>query len=186
MNSRLLCCARILFNVHQLASAQVYKCQDSGGNTVFQGTPCAPQSAAKTRTVPTVGQKAEVVPRKNGDDVSGTNWDTAPHPPRAVQPNPPQANYPVTNQPPPPQTWQTKSKNIPKGPAEKQSDAYNEQVRSYNKNNECNNARQQLGVAKENHKVYSRDNNGDRHYVSDSDRPELISAAEQRVAAACN
>jgi hypothetical protein len=60
-----------------------------------------------------------------------------------------------------------------------ETDEYNKQVR-------CNNARQQLSVAKEQRPVYTLDNDGNRHYVADDDRAALTASAQQAVDEACN
>jgi len=60
-----------------------------------------------------------------------------------------------------------------------------DQVNAYNKSVRCNNARRQLGVLKEQRAVYTRDDNGDRRYVSDDYRAAWIAAAEQRAAVEC-
>ena len=63
--------------------------------------------------------------------------------------------------------------------------AHNQQADAYNKSLRCNQARQQLGVAKESYPVFTRGNDGSRQYVDDKDRAALTSRQEQRVAAAC-
>ena len=50
----------------------------------------------------------------------------------------------------------------------------------------CNSARNQLGALKEQRPIFTRDDNGDRHYLSNDDRAAAIAADEQRVAAECH
>jgi hypothetical protein len=63
--------------------------------------------------------------------------------------------------------------------------AYNAQIEAANKERRCQAARHDLGVLKDQVPVYNRDNQGNRIYIEDKDRPAMIAAAEQRVATDC-
>ena len=63
--------------------------------------------------------------------------------------------------------------------------AYNASVAAQNRSARCNSARRELGVLKEQRPVYHRDNDGNRVYVEDKDRPGAIAAAQQQVESNC-
>lgn len=60
--------------------------------------------------------------------------------------------------------------------------AFNDQVRAGN----CRNARRNLGVLREQRPVYTRDDNGNRVYVEDKDRPAALAAAQEGVDSNCD
>ena len=70
--------------------------------------------------------------------------------------------------------------------AEEEVRAYNECVKAENKARRCDYARQQLEVAQAQRPVYSRDNDGNRKYVEDSDRVGVVASARRRVASECS
>ncbi len=57
---------------------------------------------------------------------------------------------------------------------------------AYNKSLRCNQARRQLGIAKEQAPIFSRDNKGERQYVKDEDRAAVIARAQKAVDEDCN
>jgi hypothetical protein len=67
----------------------------------------------------------------------------------------------------------------------KEIEARNRETEAYNKALRCNRARQQLGVAKMERPVFTRDNAGQRQYVDDKDRAAVIAEQERIVAAEC-
>ena len=69
--------------------------------------------------------------------------------------------------------------------ANQQIQASNARVDAENRQNRCNAARQRLGVLKEQRPIYQRDDQGNRVYMEDKDRPAAIAQAEQSVAANC-
>ena len=70
--------------------------------------------------------------------------------------------------------------------AEAKKKAQAEEAAARNRQARCNNARNQLGVLKEQRPIFTRDDNGDRHYLSGDDRAAAIAAAQDRVAAECH
>jgi hypothetical protein len=59
------------------------------------------------------------------------------------------------------------------------------QVEAANRSNRCSSARQQLGVMQEQRAVYHYDNDGNKVYVADEDRPAAIASARETIAADC-
>lgn len=70
--------------------------------------------------------------------------------------------------------------------ASKQMQAEADRAAAFNKSQQCNYDRQQLGVLKSGRRVYSTDNNGDRNYVGDDQRDSKIAEQQQRVYDSCN
>jgi hypothetical protein len=59
------------------------------------------------------------------------------------------------------------------------------QVQAVNRSNRCNHARQELGVMQEQRPVYHYDNNGNKVFVADQERPAAIATARETIAADC-
>jgi hypothetical protein len=70
--------------------------------------------------------------------------------------------------------------------AEAKKKAQAEEAAARNRVARCNSARNQLGILKEQRPLFTRDDNGDRHYLSNDDRAAAIAAAQDRVAAECH
>jgi hypothetical protein len=83
------------------------------------------------------------------------------------------------------ESWQEKERDYQKRRAEAQLKASNDQAKAQEQMQRCKSARQQLAVLHEPIRVYKRDDNGERRYVSDEDRQAEIAKAERRVAEAC-
>lgn len=64
--------------------------------------------------------------------------------------------------------------------------ARDQQAQAHNRSVRCSIARQNLGAMKTQRPVFRYDNNGDRQYIEDSDRPSEIAAAQRGVAENCN
>jgi len=188
MKINALCVTLAFFSIHQVVSAQVYKCKDASGNVAFQGTPCPAETKLPPRVLPTVGQKAELSQQQKNSDAEGTNWDASkPRPVVNIRPTAPQYAPPVERKTQTAsQTLQAKNAAFQQAQLLKQSNAALEEAKAVNKANECNQARQQLGVNKESRPIFHYDNNGDKQYVADADRQAHLEAAQQRVANACN
>jgi hypothetical protein len=63
--------------------------------------------------------------------------------------------------------------------------AANARIEAENRQARCDAARQRLGVLKEERPVYERDNQGNRVYIEDKDRPAAIAEAQREVTANC-
>jgi hypothetical protein len=83
------------------------------------------------------------------------------------------------------ESWQEKERDYQKRRAEAQLKASNDQAKAQEQMQRCKYARQQLAVLQEPVRVYKRDDNGERRYISDEDRQAEMAKAERRVAEAC-
>lgn len=70
--------------------------------------------------------------------------------------------------------------------AEQEQLEANQKIQAYNKSVRCNAARRQLDVVMSQRPIYSIDNKGERNYVSDDNRQEVLNAAQKRVNTECN
>lgn len=61
-----------------------------------------------------------------------------------------------------------------------------DQLQAEQKNVRCANARRNLGVLREQRPVFSRDENGNRVYVDDKDRPAAVAAAQESADNNCD
>jgi hypothetical protein len=151
----------LLLAMPLLAQAQAYKCRQPNGSIGFQDQPCAAGATGSTMALPPAGSQPvenQVARPKNAAAKSNFN-----------QRDPRQAE----------------ERDAQRARADQQIDEENQKVRAYNQMQRCNFARRQLEVAKAERPVFRRDNNGDRQYVNDENRPAEIAAAGQRVAAEC-
>jgi hypothetical protein len=71
------------------------------------------------------------------------------------------------------------------GPAADSNSSSRAQAEAVNRSNRCNSARHELGVMQEQRPVYHYDNDGNRVYVADQDRPAAIAAARDSIDANC-
>ena len=193
MNTRPLFLALILACLHTVALAQLFKCKGANDRPTFQDSPCAADVSPQERKRPIPGERNEsfVPPKK--DSRPGANWEPRAPMPLADRIAPPQPAAPTqtnaTRSPsvaPSGKSWQEKDQDYQRRRADEETKAYNDKVKATNQMHDCNYARQQLGVLKDATPAFSRDNKGDRHYVTDENRQAEVSKAEQRVAAACN
>jgi hypothetical protein len=83
-------------------------------------------------------------------------------------------------------SWQEKEREIQRRRAEKEVEARNNEVKTYNRAQFCNSAKHELGVLKESRPVYRYDGKGERQYINDENRQAEIAVAEQRVAQQCD
>ena len=184
MNSRTLCFLLLLAGTHAVANAQVFKCKAADGRQVIQGFPCGPGT---TDTDPRPAAKPLVL--RERDKSPGANWDLGPRPASPSYPS--QAAAPTRSAP------LLQPRQVATAPQPKQQDATeklqaaqrkadDEKAAAFNRMQQCNYARQQLGVVKTQRPIYAYDNKGVPQYVKDEDRQATVAAAERRVAEACN
>jgi len=178
-----------------VAQAQVYKCPQANGTTGYQSTPCA--TGAKPSNRPTAAElnaaraaqpKAESRPYV---DPYATPVDQRPHPGvPSLQSSfkaPPAPPAPTAPSPTPGSqlTAEVQARNK----ADNQRQAAEEAHRKDNspaRQANCNAARHNLGVLKEQRPVFSYDNKGNKQYVEDKDRAGAVAKAEADVASNCN
>jgi Domain of unknown function (DUF4124) len=164
LNRLFVCLVAVLMLVPALASAQIYKCKRADGSVGFQSDPCPAGTAGSAiSVVPASGYYSGAPETSNA-----TRKDGAQRAMRALPPAQPNAQDAASRR------------------AEEETRARNEEIAAHNKALRCNSARQQLGILREARPVYSRDNEGKRVYLEDSNRQAEISAAQQRVAAECS
>lgn len=152
-------CFVLLICIPFIAQAQTHKCKKPDGSVIFQDRPCPAGTASSALSLPPVSDE----PANTPGNPKGITWQ-AKAGPSSLQDN--------------------GGDNQRRREAE-ESKARDAKIEAYNRSVRCNQARQQLGVAKEERPIYSYDNKGERQYVEDENRPALIAAAEQRVAEAC-
>jgi hypothetical protein len=184
--------ALLLLSLHAGAHAQLYKCKGPDGNTAFQDTPCTTDAKPQARKVPVPGEKNEGFGQPKKDDGPGGNWSSqsrnwqdhrgsvAPPPPSQAQAAPAR---PATS---PAASWQDQERDFQKRKTKELAQAQTSRDDTYAKSMRCNHARQQLGMLKEQGRLYSRDNNGDRHYLADENRASATTNAQQWVNEECH
>ena len=140
-----------------LIAQAAYKCKQPDGTLSYQDTPCAPGA---------VGAKTALQPVQSVS--SPSDGIAARH--SQVQPQ-----------------GQSKANDkAPVGRYQKEMQAQIDEMQARNKAQRCDYERQQLDVAKAQRPVFTRDNSGDRHYIDDDKRADLLAQHQQRVADACN
>jgi hypothetical protein len=184
--------ALLLAALPWLAQAQVYKCPQANGTTGYQSTPCA--TGAKPSNHPTAAElnaaraaqpAAEARPFS---DPYATPVDARPHP---TMP-PLQSSFkapPAPPAPPAPTGSQLTADVQARNKADNQRQAAEEAHRKDNsvaRQVNCNTARHNLGVLKEQRPVFAYDNKGNKQYVEDKDRAGALAKAEADVASNCN
>jgi hypothetical protein len=175
------------------AAQQFFKCPQPDGSTKFQDSPCPGTVKAHT-----------TAPANNGPQgVSSTKDEPYydPYSPANVSQRLAPMHVPTNNAPvapaaaPPAPAEQARRVATPRGappvqaparsPEQERIDQENAKTMAYNKSIRCDHARQQLGVATSERPVYSLDNKGERHYVEDADRDNMIKNAQRRVDEEC-
>lgn len=145
------------------AHAQAFKCKQANGSVSFQDQPCAKgaESAALKLPPPEDTSPAAVAARAEKRAATPKALGTGIAPPSSYEESRRRADE-----------EEIRGKN-----------ANNE---AYNKSLRCNAARRQLGIAKEQVPIFSRDNKGERQYVKDEDRAAVIARAQKAVDEQCN
>lgn len=124
------------------------------------------------------------------NDGPGANWDVN----RTVTPVDRSSYLPlqvnpapvVAANPPPSSSARTsRSNEVSKPQDPRQAQAVSDMMAATKQQN-CDREMQQLDVIKNGRIVASIDQQGNRHYIEDADRPAKIAAAQRRVANACN
>jgi hypothetical protein len=190
--SKVLTAALLFAALPFAAQAQVYKCAQANGSTGYQSTPCA--TGAKPGNHPTAAElnaaraaQAPAEAKPFVDPYAGPVGER-PHPSMP----PLQASFPA---PPPVAAPQGTSNSRvvadvqARNRADAKRDAFNEAHRndmSAARQANCNTARHNLGVLKEQRPVFSYDNKGNRQYVDDKDRAGATAQAQADVASNCN
>ncbi|MEC5398656.1 DUF4124 domain-containing protein [Uliginosibacterium sp. H1] len=155
MKALMICCILLVPCMSFPVQAQAYKCKQANGRVSFQDQPCDDAGSGSAIALPSGGSTA------------------APTRPPSSKAVPPKLS--------PQDQWRDAQRQREEREIREQNaknDAYNRSVR-------CNNARQQLGVAKSERPIFSYNNAGERQYVDDKNRAATIAAAERRVAEDC-
>jgi len=183
----------IFVTFHGAAHAQLFKCKGASGRYSIQNSPCPQDAKLPDVKRPVVGEKDPNFAQQGKDKRPDANWQPRVPFPTAPQPAPMQAEpQPQVNASrqaaasPQAESWKVREQESRKRQADEQDLAAKEQAKARIRQQECNDARQQLSVHKEERPILSRDNKGDKHYVGDDKRPAALAAATQRVANACN
>lgn len=151
----------LLFLLTFVPQAQAYKCKQPSGAVSFQDQPCATDAvgAALKLPPPEDAATAEARAQKPATFEKSSNAKASP-----------QSVY---------------EQNRQRQDAEEVR-AQNAKNDAHNKSLRCNAARRQLGIAKEQVPLFSRDNKGERQYVKDEDRAAVIARAQKSVDEQCN
>ncbi|MFT3734724.1 MAG: DUF4124 domain-containing protein [Rhodocyclaceae bacterium] len=157
-----LCCLAIMLSLSQQAHAQAYKCKQANGRVSFQDQPCEGAGGGSAITLPSSGSPAP-----------------APGKAPARMADSPKA-HPAQKQSAEEQWRETQRQR-----EEQKIREENDKITAYNKSVRCSNSRKQLEIVKMDRPVFTRDNDGNRHYLEDSNRAAAIAAAERRVAEDC-
>jgi hypothetical protein len=167
------------------AQAQLYRCQQDNGTVAFQGTPCP--SAAKPPSRPTAAslnaQRASTPsPAKPYDDPYASSPGSRA---QLAAPTPPAA--PAM----PAQT--SKSTLVAEVQARNARDAQaqaNQQAHAHDptlaRQINCQTAMHNVDALRQQRPVYSLDQQADRHFIEDADRPKALADAQRQMADACN
>ncbi len=196
MKKPLLSAALVLVAMHGIAHAGLVKCKKPGGGYTFQDRACPPEPGAPAVKRPVVGDKDPSFAQKSRP---GANWER--HTPLVVENKAPMAQPAPVPRPEAPALVRAAAATGPKDPyagqpkpggdyqsrkAEEERLAHNERVTAQNKAQECEYAREQLGVANLQRRITVREGKGAKQFVSDEDRPRIVARAEKAVAQACN
>ena len=159
------------------AQAQVFKCPRPDGTVSYQGAPCP------NNKLPPPAPPALAIPHAAYDPYAPENASQRPTlvpPPHAVAPIEPAAPRARTTvaAPGPAEVQRAPSVDILRKEVER--------MKAQNQAGRCEEARQQVGVNKEERPIYHYDKDGNKVYTADADRARSLAAAQRRAAAECN
>ena len=140
------------------AQAQVYKCLDANGVTVYRQDPCPPSMKSGTMSKPSIAPPAAGKAGK-GDAKKG----------------------PLT---PAEQEQAFRQRQQDAAKASKEADAKAEQAKIKEQN--CNNARQRLATYSLGGRISRVDANGERYYMEDSQIDSEKAKAQADISSMCN
>ncbi|MGN6525633.1 MAG: DUF4124 domain-containing protein [Burkholderiaceae bacterium] len=187
------------------AGAQVYKCRQPDGSTTFQQVPCpqarpapaaardprehvAPPPSTDSRDDPYASDPRSRPQRAASLPPGLSPASPAPPPRPADLPRAANSSTGISGSTPLPGNYRP----LPGGRDERIArdlDALEQESRrlqAFNKRERCEHAKQQLEVAKAEMPIFTRDTNGERHYIEDRDRAANTAARRQDVQAACD
>lgn len=142
------------------AQAQVYKCLDASGVTVYRQDPCPPSMKRETMSKPGIAPAPAAAPAAGkGDAKKG----------------------PLT---PAQQEQAFRQRQQDAAKASKEADAKAEQAKIKEQN--CNNARQRLATYTMGGRISRVDSNGERYYMEDSQIESEKAKAQADVSSMCN
>ena len=166
----------------QVAQAQVYKCPRPDGSVSYQGSPCPshgklpPPAPAAPAPAP-----APAAPHAVYDPYAPQNASTRP----TIVP-PPLPRAPVERAPQVTPVAAPRPADVQRTQATDALRQEVERIKAQDKAQRCAQARDQVGVNKEERPIYHYDKDGNKVYVADADRARSLAAAQQRVAQECN
>src|SRR5215472_1993151 len=141
------------------AQAQVYKCLDAKGVTVYRQDPCPPSMKRETMSKPGIAPAPAAAPAGKADAKKG----------------------PMT---PAEQEQAFRQRQVDAAKAAKEADEKANQAKIKEQN--CNNARQRLATYSFGGRISKIDANGERYYVDDAEIAAGKNQAQADVSAMCN
>jgi len=146
------------------AEAQVYKCLDANGVTVYRQDPCPPSMKRETMSKPGIAPAPASAPAAAAGK-AGKDAKKGPMTPAEQE-----------------QAFRQRQQDAAK--AAKEADAKAEQAKIKEQN--CNNARQRLATYSMGGRISKVDANGERYYVDDAEIAAGKSQAQADISSMCN
>ena len=146
------------------AQAQVYKCLDANGVTVYRQDPCPPSMKSGTMSKPSIAPPAAAPAAAAGKAGKG-DAKKGPLTPAEQE-----------------QAFRQRQQDAAK--ASKEADAKAEQAKIKEQN--CNNARQRLATYSLGGRISRVDANGERYYMEDSQIDSEKAKAQADISSMCN
>jgi len=151
------------------AQAQVYKCRDANGVTVYRQDPCPPSMKSGTMSKPSIAPAPAAAPAAGQSEPAGKagKGDAKKGPLTPAEQE---------------QAFRQRQQDAAK--ASKEADAKAEQAKIKEQN--CNNARQRLATYSLGGRISRIDANGERYYMEDSQIDSEKAKAQADVSSMCN
>jgi type IV secretory pathway VirB10-like protein len=147
------------------AQAQVYKCVDAKGVTVYRQDPCPPTMKREAMSKPAIAPAPAAAPAEAADKSGKAEAKKGPMTPAEQE-----------------QAFRQRQQDAAKASKEADEKANQAKIKEQN----CNNARQRLATYSFGGRISKIDANGERYYVEDSEIAAGKAQAQADIASMCN
>ena len=147
------------------AQAQVYKCLDANGVTVYRQDPCPPSMKRETMSKPSIAPAPAAAPAAAAGKAGKGEAKKGPLTPAEQE-----------------QAFRQRQQDAAKAAKEADEKANQAKLKEQN----CNNARQRLATFSMGGRISKVDANGERYYVDDAEIAAGKSQAQADVSSMCN